>query len=253
MLLYEGDGNRCGGGGEKANLGSVRFPGKENRKILDFLPNITYNNQASFRGVAKLGIALGSGPRGLGFESRHSDHRWVLIGLTDFLLRNCKFYILLHRNVQLLSFGLLYAEALFLHIGGKCVYKVKKTGYVIDDTACYRLLKKALRITYESRLWKIWRAIVTPGTCYYCASMNGRILAVDDPRIAEIPVHPNCKCYIESLSAIVAGTATNAGENGADLYVATPWSFARLLHIRGRSRSARMEKMAWKSIRGFTR
>lgn len=100
------------------------------------------------------------------------------------------------------------------------MYKVKKTGYVIDDTACYRLLKKALRITYESRLWKIWRAIVTPGTCYYCASMNGRILAVDDPRIAEIPVHPNCKCYIESLSAIVAGTATNAGENGADLYVA---------------------------------
>ncbi len=26
-----------------------------------------------FRGVAKLGIALGSGPRDLGFESRHSD------------------------------------------------------------------------------------------------------------------------------------------------------------------------------------
>ena len=25
--------------------------------------------------MAKLGIALGSGPRGLGFESRHSDHR----------------------------------------------------------------------------------------------------------------------------------------------------------------------------------
>ena len=26
-----------------------------------------------FRGVAKFGIALGSGPRGRGFESRHSD------------------------------------------------------------------------------------------------------------------------------------------------------------------------------------
>ena len=32
-----------------------------------------YNIQADYRGVAKLGIALGSGPRGLGFESRHSD------------------------------------------------------------------------------------------------------------------------------------------------------------------------------------
>ena len=30
------------------------------------------------RGVAKFGIALGSGPRGLGFESRHSDHRETL-------------------------------------------------------------------------------------------------------------------------------------------------------------------------------
>ena len=27
-----------------------------------------------YPGVAKLGIALGSGPRGRGFKSRHSDH-----------------------------------------------------------------------------------------------------------------------------------------------------------------------------------
>ena len=31
----------------------------------------------SHRGVAKLGIALGSGPRGLGFKSRHSDLKRV--------------------------------------------------------------------------------------------------------------------------------------------------------------------------------
>ena len=46
--------------------------------------NIGYNIQAveymftvksiKYRGVAKFGIALGSGPRGHGFESRHSDH-----------------------------------------------------------------------------------------------------------------------------------------------------------------------------------
>ena len=29
--------------------------------------------------MAKFGIALGSGPRGLGFESRHSDHNWTPI------------------------------------------------------------------------------------------------------------------------------------------------------------------------------
>ncbi len=30
--------------------------------------------QKFYRGVAKFGIALGSGPRGLGFKSPHSDH-----------------------------------------------------------------------------------------------------------------------------------------------------------------------------------
>ena len=50
--------------------------------------------------------------------------------------------------------------------------------------------------------------------------MNGRILSVDDPRIFSIPLHPNCKCYIETLIAILAGTATNEGTDGVDLYVA---------------------------------
>ena len=36
------------------------------------------------RGVAKFGIALGSGPRGHGFKSRHSDHI-----RTSRLIENC--------------------------------------------------------------------------------------------------------------------------------------------------------------------
>lgn len=100
------------------------------------------------------------------------------------------------------------------------MYKIKKTGYVISNTAYHRLIKKASRITYESKLWKIWRAIITPGTCYYCASMNGRILSVDDPKISEIPVHENCRCFVEAMTAIAVGTATNVGTDGVDLYVA---------------------------------
>ncbi len=50
--------------------------------------------------------------------------------------------------------------------------------------------------------------------------MNGRILSIDDPRIEDIPVHENCRCYVESVTAIAAGTATNAGREGVDLYVA---------------------------------
>ena len=49
--------------------------------------------------------------------------------------------------------------------------------------------------------------------------MNGRILSADDLRIFEIPVHQNCKCYVEILTAIAAGTATDAGASGVDMYV----------------------------------
>ncbi len=97
------------------------------------------------------------------------------------------------------------------------MYKISKIGYIIGSSLCAQLLQKAVRITYESKLWKIWRAVITPGTCYYCASMNGRILSIDDPKLSEIPVHPNCKCYVETMTAIAAGTATNAGADGVDL------------------------------------
>ena len=100
------------------------------------------------------------------------------------------------------------------------MYKVRKTGYIVLRDYWDHPIQKSIRVTYESKLWKIWRAIITPGTCFYCASMNGRILPADDPQIMNIPVHQNCKCYIEAVTAIAAGTATDAGQDGVDLYVA---------------------------------
>lgn len=98
--------------------------------------------------------------------------------------------------------------------------RVIKTGSVflqkdMDST------HKNTRITYQSKKWVIWRATVTLTTCEYCASMNGHILVKDDLRIDGIPVHPNCRCYVEAVIAIVAGTATGDGVNGVDLYIAT--------------------------------
>ncbi len=52
-----------------------------------------------YRGVAKLGIALGSGPRGRGFESRHSDHkahRYIFINDGLYIL-----YCGFEKNLQL--------------------------------------------------------------------------------------------------------------------------------------------------------
>lgn len=83
-----------------------------------------------------------------------------------------------------------------------------------------KLERKTQQVVYESKVWMIWRANVSATTCAYCSSMSGRILSVNDPVINSIPVHPNCKCFIEALTAIAVGTATNKGPNGVDRYVA---------------------------------
>ncbi len=99
------------------------------------------------------------------------------------------------------------------------MYVVQKTGSVIQPVKS-NLISKSQAERYQSRNWKIWRAIVTLTICYYCASMNGKILAYDNPELTKIPVHPNCRCYAEWLDAILAGTATSNGADGVDLYVA---------------------------------
>ena len=98
--------------------------------------------------------------------------------------------------------------------------RVIKTGSIILQRNL-NSAQKNTRITYQSKNWVIWRATVTLTTCEYCATMNGHILARNDSRIAGIPVHPNCRCYVEAVSAIVAGTATSDGTNGVDSFVAT--------------------------------
>ena len=95
--------------------------------------------------------------------------------------------------------------------------------YYKQCTGILLIPKAALKsqpIMYQSKLWMIWRATVTATTCTYCASMNGRILSTNDPVINNIPVHPNCKSFVEELTAIAVGTATNTGANGVDKYVA---------------------------------
>ena len=52
------------------------------------------------------------GSRGRAFESLHSDHRSILWGTPIFYCQFVNVLMLLHRNVQLLLFGNLYAEGL---------------------------------------------------------------------------------------------------------------------------------------------
>lgn len=92
------------------------------------------------------------------------------------------------------------------------MYKAVKTGYIIPT------IQKS-RVTCVSRRWRKWKTLIAPGTCGYCLRMNGRILAIADNAWYNIPVHLNCGCSSENVTAIVAGTATNGGMNGVDRYL----------------------------------
>lgn len=67
--------------------------------------------------------------------------------------------------------------------------------------------------------WKMWKAILDLKTCLNCRKNNGKIYEMNEKVYPEPPIHPYCRCIIERLKAIYAGTATKDGVNGADWYL----------------------------------
>lgn len=70
---------------------------------------------------------------------------------------------------------------------------------------------------YYSKNWKNWVTTEDLSTCSACRRQNSKIYARDDVVIPEPPIHPNCRCRIKLLEMRLAGTATEAGIDGADL------------------------------------
>ena len=68
----------------------------------------------------------------------------------------------------------------------------------------------------KSKRWIEWVTTFTPNTCMDCAQQHGKIFDRNDPPEEEPPLHPNCHCYLRILLAILAGTATFDGLQGAD-------------------------------------
>ncbi len=66
-----------------------------------------------------------------------------------------------------------------------------------------------------SQKWKTWKAVVDFHTCFTCRKNHGKIYNINE-YVEPPPVHSNCRCIIERLKALLAGTATNDGINGAD-------------------------------------
>lgn len=70
-----------------------------------------------------------------------------------------------------------------------------------------------------SNQWKRWKAFIDLKTCLTCKDNNGKIYSIHENVYPRPPLHPNCRCIIERLKAIIAGNATLNGRNGADWHL----------------------------------
>ncbi len=101
--------------------------------------------------------------------------------------------------------------------------RIQKVHYnaIINDT---NLSEKARNdhfnpITVPSQDYKTWRAVLDLKTCFNCANNHGRIFDINDTTVMLPPLHLHCRCALEEMEAIKAGSATNNGTDGADYWL----------------------------------
>lgn len=103
------------------------------------------------------------------------------------------------------------------------MYIKKAYGYVITEKDAISIIKGLLDTydppTVESENWKHWVTHITPTTCDRCRDLNGKIYFINDIDFEEPPLHPNCRCEVLPMKAVIAGNATKDGENGADFWI----------------------------------
>ena len=71
------------------------------------------------------------------------------------------------------------------------------------------------KITTSSN-YKHWVSVEDWKRCIECADNHGKIWLIAEIPDPEPPIHLNCRCSIEAMQAIAAGTATFYGASGAD-------------------------------------
>lgn len=73
--------------------------------------------------------------------------------------------------------------------------------------------------TRTSNKWLEWITNISQSTCARCMNLNGRVIDINDINFEYPPLHMRCRCEIERMLAIIAGTATIDGNLGADLWM----------------------------------
>ncbi|WP_101697206.1 phage minor head protein [Clostridium minihomine] len=103
------------------------------------------------------------------------------------------------------------------------MYIKQAFGYVLqyeDSTVtCKELLDFYDPPVVRSINWKHWVTRLDFKTCLRCRDKNGQIYGISDTPWEPPPLHPNCRCSIEMMSAVVAGNGTKDGKNGADWWM----------------------------------
>ncbi len=67
-----------------------------------------------------------------------------------------------------------------------------------------------------SKNYKHWISKEDWKRCVECKNLHGKIWPLDEEPEREPPLHPSCRCVIENMESIKAGTATMNGTDGAD-------------------------------------
>ena len=91
----------------------------------------------------------------------------------------------------------------------------------IIDTAINNILQDR-ELYGDSLKWANWMSKLTLYTCLYCAQQHGKIVDISMfENKTEVNAHNNCQCEYVPMRSKNAGTATNQGINGVDMYLMT--------------------------------
>ena len=70
-----------------------------------------------------------------------------------------------------------------------------------------------------SQDYRMWFTIRDPKRCVDCKQLHGKIYHRRDRIVPSMPLHPYCRCFLQWLDLVIAGTATSLGTNGADWWL----------------------------------
>ena len=76
-----------------------------------------------------------------------------------------------------------------------------------------------LPVVTKSTRFKNCVTVLDLHTCFNCSEKHGFIFFIYEKLEQNPPLHPNCRCSVQPLEAIEAGTATVDGTSGADWHI----------------------------------